>query len=137
MNKYQRAKSKAIKRYIRIARAQGVDISCRQAKRIDRKVKHFAVNVASLPKNLIKWGKRLRYQARVLRPSVKQCDSSVCTRTDYIDEWPNADGYSPSLLVIDESTPIEETPALWPKENPHLEFETRRLGKFHFEEETK
>lgn len=41
-------------------------------------------------------------------------------------------GLSANTYIIDE-TPIEATPAEWPKENPY--FATRYLGKFHSKED--
>lgn len=117
MNKHQRAKSRVIKMYIRVAREQGVTLSYTQAKRISRRVTRKLIKpICNMTRNLTKWGKRLRYEASVAADSMRQF------------------GMTAHTYLIDE-TPIEDTTALWPKDNPH--FEKRYLGKWNLPKEEK
>ena len=111
MNKYQRAKSKKIKKLVRWYRPFGYKITYKEAKRINRKVDTITARIQSMP---TRWA-----GAAMIHEHRDHCD-----------------GLSVGFIAIDESTPIEETPALWSKVNPHLAFETRHLGKWNFKEET-
>lgn len=115
MNKHQRAKSRAIKMYIRVARKQGVNLSYKQAKRIRRRVtRKFIRPLCNMVQNLIKWGKRLRYEAIVASDSMRQF------------------GMTAHTYLIDE-TLMKDTSDMWPKENPH--FSKKYLGKWNLPKE--
>ena len=125
MNKYQRAKSRKVKKIIRWYHCYGYKITYKEAKRIERTTNRIISRIKSIPAKLAKGRKRLAYNMlHVGSPMIHE-------------HRDHCDGFSAGFITIDESTPIEETPALWPKENPNLGFETRRLGKFYFKEETK
>lgn len=64
------------------------------------------------------------------RPSYKEGKRAVRAYERFVKSWKSPVsferrqlGYHADILILDESTPFEETPALWPKENPYLKRE--------------
>ena len=108
MNKFQRAKSKRIKKLQR----EMPGISYKKAKRLDRTVMR---NV-----------KRLGRSCRTLGLGISAVAESLVSLREALTEQklsedkPKRTFRRTNYIFLDESTLMETTPALWPKENPHI-----------------
>lgn len=115
MNKFQRAKSKRIKKLQR----EMPDISYKKAKRLDRKImrnaKRLAAQVARLGRGLLIFGLGISSVAESLA-SLRE----ALTERKLSEDKPKLTFRGTNYIFLDESTPMEATPALWPKENPHI-----------------
>ncbi len=118
MNKYQRAKSKRIKKLQR----EMPGISYKKAKRLDRKImrnaKRLAHKVARISSGLLTFGHEISAVTESLA-RLKQ----VLTEQKLSEDKPKHTFRRTNYIFLDESTPMEATPALWPKENPHMKKE--------------
>jgi hypothetical protein len=105
MNKHQRAKSKVIKMYIRVARKQGVNLSYKQAKRISRRVtRKFIKPLCNMTRNLTKWGKRFRWETAVAADSMRQF--GLTAHTYLVDETPFETRYLGKWNLPKEDTDV-------------------------------
>lgn len=115
MNKYQRAKSKRIKKLQR----EMPGISYKKAKRLDRTImrnaKRLAHKVALLSRGVRKFGLEISAVAESLASLRK-----ALTERKLSEDKPKRTFRRTNYIFLDESTPMEATPALWPKENPHI-----------------
>lgn len=115
MNKYQRAKSKRIKKLQR----EMPGISYKKAKRLDRKImrnaKRLAAQVARISRGVLTFGREISAVAESLASLRK-----ALTEQKLSEDKPKRTFRRTEYIFLDESTFMEATPALWPKENPHI-----------------
>lgn len=144
MNKYRKAESRQVKAYVRILRAVGCNTSYKKARRHIRKRDRA---MRDLPKNvrrcLHKGIKRCDYgiaraMARIAEYAIvagraHRAPSGISavaeslaayqealTERKLSEDKPKLTFRRTNYIFLDESTPMEATPALWPKENPHI-----------------
>lgn len=121
MNKYQRAKSKRIKKLQREMRLS----SYKKAKRIDRRMMRGAKRLRKdvvyalnrMGRGFRKFGREVSAIAESLA-LLKQAE----VERKLSKSKPSLDGFRTDYVFIDE-TPIEDTADMWPKENPYLKKE--------------
>lgn len=106
MNKYQRKRSKRIKKWMNILNAKGYNVTYKQTRR----------RMRTLDREFNKW-------IRVWRYGTAPVCREVCGILSGIN--PRQNGLNASIYIIDE-TPIKGKPEMWPKDNP---FMVRYLGK--------
>lgn len=115
MNKYQRAKSKRIKKLQR----EMPGISYKKAKRLDRKImrnaKRLAAQVARIGSGLLTFGHEISAVAESLASLRK-----ALTEQKLSEDKPKLTFRRTNYIFLDETAFTEETSALWPKENPHI-----------------
>ena len=112
MNKHQRKRSRQIKRWMRILNCYGYNVTYKQTRR------------RRLDREFNNWLQVWRYGTAPVCREVRGILSGIN---------PKQNGYSPTVFIIDE-TPIEDTPKLWPKDNP---FMVKYLGRWHYKKEEK
>lgn len=122
VNKHQRAKSKRIKKLQREMRLS----SYKEAKRIDRRMMRGAKRLRKEVTHALNWMRRgfLKFGCEIsaIAESLALLRQSSIERK-LSESKPKLDGLGTDYVFIDESTPFEGAPALWPKENPYLKKE--------------
>ena len=144
MNKFRKAESRQAKACVRILRAVGCDTSYKKARRHIRKRNRV---MRDLPKNLsrglrkgvkrcdyvvsrefariaeraVVFGQTLRNPVAIsaVAESLASYQETLTERKLFEDK-PKRTFRRTNYIFLDESTPMEATPALWPKENPHI-----------------
>lgn len=115
MNKFQRAKSKRIKKLQR----EMPGISYKKAKRLDRTImrnaKRLAAQVTRISSGLLTFGREISAVAESLARL-----RDALTEQKLSEDKPKLTFRRTDYIFLDEFTPMEATPALWPKENPHI-----------------
>ena len=121
MNKYQRAKSKRIKKLQR----EMPGISYKKAKRLDRTImrnaKRLAHKVARLSSGLLPLGHEISAVAESLAWL-----RNALTERKLSEDKPKLTFRRTNYIFLDETAFAEETPVCWPKENPHIPKEVRK-----------
>lgn len=144
MNKYRKAESRKVKVYVRKLRAVGCDISYKKARRHirnrDRAMRDLPRNVrrglrkgikrcdygvsraiARIAERAIVMGQALRSPVGISAVAESLASyQEVLTEQKLSEDRPKRTFRRTNYIFLDESTPMEETPALWPKENPHM-----------------
>lgn len=118
MNKYQRAKSKRIKKLQR----EMPGISYKKAKRLDRKIMHNAKRLAAEVTRLGRGCRTFGREISAVAESLALLREAL-TKQKLSEDKPKCTFRRTNYIFLDESTPMEATPALWPKENPHMKKE--------------
>lgn len=118
MNKFQRAKSKRIKKLQR----EMPGISYKKAKRLDRKVMHGAKRLGRMVARISRGCRAFCHEISAVAESLARLRETL-TERKLSEDRPECTFLGTNYIFLDESTPMETTPALWPKENPYLKKE--------------
>lgn len=144
MNKHRKAESRKGKAHVRVLRAVGCDTSYKKARRHIRKRDRA---MRDLPKNVKRAFHKgikqcdygvARAMARIAERAIVM-GQALCspvgisavaeslasyqealTEQKLSEDKPKRTFRRTEYIFLDESTPMEATPALWPKENPHI-----------------
>ena len=144
MNKHRKAEARKVKAYVRILRAVGCDTSYKKARRHIRKRDRA---MRDLPKNVKRAFRKginqcdygvSRAFARITERAIVVVGGlrnpvgisaiaeslasyqEALTERKLSEDKPKRTFRRTNYIFLDESTPMEATPALWPKENPHI-----------------
>lgn len=147
MNKHRKAEARRVKAYVRILRAHGFGLSYKDARRHIRKRDKAMRDIPKAVKRGVRKGikrcdrsmkaassafARLAEHAAMMgRISVHPLSVSSVAESFGLyqealfekklsEDKPNRTFRRTNYVFLDESTPMEEAPGQWPKENPHI-----------------
>lgn len=155
MNKHRKAESRRVKSYVRIRRAAGFDTSYKKARRNIRKHDRAMRDLPKkLSRGLRKGIKRCNYSMKAVSSAVASIakHTAVLARTNIhplgilavteslqlyqealtnrklSEDNPRLMFHNSDYIFLDKAVLAVETPAQWPKENPHIPKEAATNG---------